>query len=273
MKRTVLGLLGAAALAYAGLCGLVYLRQDGMLYFPAREVRITPGDMNIPYEDLSVTTEDGVRLHGWAVESEPGRPWVIHCHGNAGNVAGRIVYLQLFRALRLNGVVFDYRGYGKSEGVPSEPGLVKDAVAMRQHLVDRGVAPGSIVLYGESLGGGVATAVAANDPPAGLVLMSTFTSVPDMAAGLYPFLPVRLLSRNRFDNLERLRTLPVPKLIMHSPDDDIIPFAHGRRLFEEAAEPKKWLELSGDHNASVLSQGPQFGATLRDFVEEVTTVP
>lgn len=262
------GLLGAACLGYLGLCALVYARQPSLVFFPSREVRLTPADVGLAYEEWWIRTEDGLTLHAWAIQNPACDSWVLHCHGNGGNIAGRISHLQLFRSLGLNAVIFDYRGYGKSEGTPrDEEGLLRDAEAVwRKLTLEREIPPAKIVLMGESLGGGVAAALAERHRPAGLILHSTFTSLPDRGAEIYPFLPVRLLSRIRLDTLGRVRGLDCPKLFVHGREDEVIPFHHGLRLYEAAAEPKRWLEVPGGHNSSPLQLGEEFRLALGQFV-------
>lgn len=232
-------------LMYAGLCGLVYSKQASLIFFPLTDVRITPKDYGMPYEDWHVKSEDGTALHGWAVPSHPDAPWVLHCHGNGGNISHRIDVIRILRRLGLNVVVFDYRGYGKSGGsLPTERQLIEDGEAFRAKIPQ----DKPLILYGESLGGGVAAALAAQKEPQVLVLQSTFSSLVNRAAEAYPFLPVRQLSRYRLDTLNVVKILKCPKLIMHGRTDEVIGYHHGQKLYQEAAEPKIFEELRGGHN-------------------------
>ena len=165
-------------------------------------------------------------------------------HGNAGNISHRVDYAAMFDRLGFSTLLVDYRGYGRSSGAPSEQGTYRDAAAGWRWLTEtKGIAAGDIVLFGESLGGGVAAWLAAREKPRALVLASTFSSVPDLAAEIYPFLPVRFLSRYKYNTLDALARVHAPVLVAHSKSDDIIPYSHGERLFAAAREPKSFLEL------------------------------
>lgn len=266
-----LALFGIAGLGYTGLCGLVYLKQDSLLFFPSSVIPADPGELGLTFEAFEIPSRDS-SVTGWLVRTDtPGAPWVMQCHGNGGNIANNIPYLALFKKLGFNGVVFDYRGYGRSRGVPSEAGLVEDAMAVRNYLLDKqGVKPEKLVYFGESLGGGVACALAEKAPPAGLVMKSTFTSVPARGAEVYPFLPIRWLARTRFDSDQRIARIDCPKLFMHAHADDVVPYHHGRKLFELAGQPKTWIDIPGGHSTNPLELGREFDETVSDFVRKAT---
>jgi fermentation-respiration switch protein FrsA (DUF1100 family) len=203
------------------------------------------------FEDVWIETADGVSLHGWFAEARPCRCAVLYCHGNAGNITSRREVLRLFRdRLNCSVLVFDYRGYGRSDGTPTEQGLLQDARAARRWLADRvGVDENDIVLVGNSLGGGVAVDLAAHDGAAGLVLENTFTSVPDTAAHHFWWLPVRQLAQTKFDSLAKIRSYNGPLLQTHGDADRVIPFELGCRLFEAANPPKEFIHVpGGGHN-------------------------
>jgi fermentation-respiration switch protein FrsA (DUF1100 family) len=194
---------------------------------------------------------------------------VLIFHGNAGNISHRIDYLTMFNRLGYATLIIDYRGYGKSSGAPGEEGTYRDGEAAWRYLMEtRKFTPQDIVLFGESLGGGIATWLALQHPPRALVLASTFTSVPDLGAQVYPWLPVRLLARIDYPNLERIRQITVPVLIAHSRNDDIIPFSHGQALFEAAHEPKQLLELRGGHNDGFIFMREEWVRAVGAFLEQ-----
>ena len=258
--------LAAVGLTYGGLCALVYQYQDKLTYFPAARVSVNPGDYQLDYKSFELDQGQST-VTGWVVRHQEASPWVLHFHGNGGNIAGRIGHLQLLHRLGFNAVVFDYRGYGKSRGKPSEPGLLEDANAVRNYLLnDLGAPQEKLVYFGESLGGGVACALAEQHPPVGLILKSTFSSIPDVGAEAYPFLPVRVLATNRFESVKRVPNFKFPKLHLHSQADEIVPYKFGRRLFEAACEPKQWIEIGGTHNTGPLELGDDFATALEDFV-------
>ncbi|WP_137894866.1 alpha/beta hydrolase [Ramlibacter sp. 2FC] len=263
--------LTAGGAAYAALLGLVFLLQAHLLYFPGvgRQVQQTPKDLGLDYETLWLTTEDGVRIEAWYVPAPGARGVALLAHGNAGNLSHRVGYAPLFHRLGYALLLFEYRGYGRSEGQPSEAGTYADARAAWHHLVaQRGVAPERIVLVGESLGGAVVARLAAAERPGALVLASSFVSVPELAAELYPWLPARWLARYHYDTLEAVSRLACPVFIAHSRQDEIVPFRHGQRLFAAASEPKVFLEMAGGHNEGLLFTHEAWGQTLGHFLEQ-----
>lgn len=271
MKRgMLLEILGSVAIAYACVVALVFLFQSQLVYYPGigREMAVTPQAYGLAFEAVEVVTEDGERLHAWWVPAEHARGTVLILHGNAGNISHRIDYLQMFHRLAYSTFIVDYRGYGRSTGSPSEEGTYRDALASWRHLTEqRGVRPGDIVLYGESLGAAVASWLAVRHPPRALVLASAFTSATDLGAQVYWFLPVRLISRIGYDNLANLRKIRAPVLIAHSRDDDIVPFSHGERLFAAAGEPKAFLEMRGGHNSAFVFAREEWVSALSAFLQ------
>lgn len=255
MLRSVLQII---LLAYLGLNVLIYFQQASLVFLPEmdRDFRATPAQINLPFNVLRLTTPDGEILDGWFVPGDtqhPVRGLVIFFHGNAGNIGHRLDYLRMFHGLGLAALIIDYRGYGRSSGTPSENGTYLDAATAWRHATEvLGFPAKRIVLYGESMGGAVAAQLAVTNRPGALVLASTFTSVPDMGSDLYPLLPIRLLANIRYDTLHRLPQISCPILIAHSRNDDIIPFTHGRRLFDAAKQPKQFLEIEGGHNEGFI---------------------
>ena len=266
-------LLTGLALGYAVLLAVLYVSQSGMLFLPdlpTRRLVGTPASLGLPFEEVHLTTEDGETLHGWYLPKPGADHTLLFCHGNAGNISHRMESLQIFHAMGLSVLIFDYRGYGQSTGTPSEAGTYRDVAAAWHHLVDgRGIAPDRIVLFGRSLGAGIAASLPELGRAAGLILESTFTSVPDLAAQLYPWLPVRWLSRYQYRTLARLPKIVIPVLIIHSRNDEIIPFSHGQRLYEAANAPKSLLELSGDHNGGFLRERSLYTEGLRRFMADL----
>jgi len=240
------------------------------LYHPLRELEATPAALKLRFEDITFVAEDGVRLHGWWLPCAHARGTVIHCHGNAGNISHRLDLAADLLRLDVNVFLFDYRGYGRSRGRPTEPGLYRDARAayefVRAQYADTNDPP--IVVHGQSLGGAVAAQLAADKPVRGLILESTFTSVPAMARELYPLLPARLLCATRFDTLAKIRRLTGPKLLAHSTQDEMIPYAQGRQLFDAAPPPKRFCALSGGHNEAGWATSAEYRQALADFLRE-----
>lgn len=242
------------ASAYLAVVVVAFAFQNQLLFMPSSQIVATPDRLGMDYETVYAETSDGERLYGWWMPaSGTPRGTVLFFHGNAGNISGRIQSAHQFHRLNLNVLLVDYRGYGQSTGSPGEEGLYRDAEAIwRLAMEEKGVDPGNLILFGRSLGGAPATWLATQVEARALVLESAFTSVPDIAAHHYPFLPVRLLSQIQFDSLSRIDGVGMPLLVMHSPDDEVVPYEHGRRLYEAANEPKQFLELRGGHNDGYL---------------------
>jgi pimeloyl-ACP methyl ester carboxylesterase len=215
---------------------------------------------------VALETGDGERIHGWFVPAQSERAVLLFFHGNAGNISHRLDSLRIFHALGLSVLMIDYRGYGASTGRPSEQGTYEDALAAWRHLVEaRGVEPGRIILFGRSMGGAVATWLATQHPPGALIVESTFRSVPDLAAAIYWFFPVRLLARIEYPVERLLGVVSAPVLIVHSHDDEIIPFSHGEALQAAAGPGTELLVLRGDHNTGFLQDEARYRAGLHAF--------
>ncbi len=255
---------------YAVVLVFMYLFQSAFVYFPTREITVTPEVRDMAYEDVWLYTDDQVRVHGWYVPSEDNRGTLLFFHGNAGNISGRIESISQFHELGLNVLIFDYRGYGKSEGRPSEQGTYLDAEAAWRYLTEiREVPPEKIILFGRSLGGGVAAWLASQVEPGGLVLESTFTSAVDLASEIYPIFPVSLLMHIRYPVIDYLADVTVPVMVAHSEGDEIIPYHHGKSIYQKAEEPKKWLEMQGGHNDGFLLTGRKYLRKWDEFLSEV----
>lgn len=251
------------------VAGGFYVMQPAMVFLPSRELAATPADWDLEYEDVWIRTEDGVRIHGWYLPYPGARRVLLFFHGNAGNISHRRASLEIFHRLGLNVLILDYRGYGRSEGRPSEAGLYRDARAAWDYLLDdRGVAPADVVLFGRSLGGAVGAELASQVRPGALILESTFSSARDLVREIYPILSWLIVRRFDFDTVARLRTVSSPVLVLHSRDDEIIPFELGRRVYEAAPKPKRFHELQGDHNGGFLLSQPGYERGLAGFLAD-----
>jgi fermentation-respiration switch protein FrsA (DUF1100 family) len=241
---------------------------------PGRELIGTPADLGMNYQPVSLATQDGERLDAWFIPAESATLTLLFFHGNAGNISHRLDSILQFHRLNLNVFIFDYRGYGLSSGTPSERGTYLDAQAAWNHLrKQRNLPATDIVLFGRSMGGPIAAWLATQTSPGALMIESSFTSVPDMAAELYPFLPVRRLSHLQYATRKSVAAASCPVLVIHSRDDEIIPFEHGQRIFEGANEPKRMLEIQGGHNDGFLLSGPRYTAGISDFLRELVRAP
>ncbi len=262
-------LLVVVAASYALLVAAVYLMQGRMLYLPGvpgRTLVMTPGDAGMDFEDVSITASDGVRLHGWFIPGQADRV-LLFFHGNAGNISHRLESIRQFHQLGLSVLIIDYRGYGQSGGGITEAGLYRDAEAAWLYLTaTRGIRDENIVIFGRSLGASVAAKLATIERPSGLIVESSFTSVPDIAQELYPWLPARWLSRLRHATRDYVRDARCPVLVIHSRDDEIIPFHHGEAIYDAAPEPRALLALRGTHNDAFVRDERVYLAGLRQFL-------
>jgi fermentation-respiration switch protein FrsA (DUF1100 family) len=241
-----------AAVIYCGVL-LLLLRLENALLYPAPKYPAGDWTANyLPHEDVNFASADGTKLHGWLVEHSEPRAVVLYCHGNGDCVGYLGPYLQQLRDRhKVTVFAFDYRGYGKSEGTPSEAGILADGTAAQAWLADRfNLKPSDVVLMGRSLGGCVAVNLAAHNGARGLILQNTTTSIPEAAAALYWFLPVKWLMRNRYDSLGIISRYSGPLLISHGTADTLVPYRLGRRLFEAASSSNKQFFTieGGGHN-------------------------
>ena len=237
------------------------------LYYPTRKLHGNPSDLGMKYEDVYFNAEDGTKLHGWFLPEKNADFTILLCHGNAGNVSDRLMILSILKKIPVQILIFDYRGYGLSQGTPDEKGFYKDAKAAYNHLIDRGIDQNKIVPFGRSLGVAVATNLCSYAQVAGVILDSGFTSTPDLAAKIYPFLPVKLFMKTRYNSLELVPDINVPKLFIHSWNDEIIPFSHAESLYKAAAEPKKLLKIRGSHNEAFVESEKDFKKGIKEFLQ------
>ncbi|MEA3491934.1 MAG: alpha/beta hydrolase [Campylobacterota bacterium] len=245
--------------AYVVVLVLVFLFQSRLIFFPMHSVDMTPKNIGLDFEDVRLQTKDGIVISAWFIPSQEQKGLLLFCHGNAGNISHRLESIRIFHDLGLSVLIFDYRGYGQSEGVISEEGSYLDAQAAWEYLVeDRHIDPSEIIIFGRSIGGAIATQLATKKEAAALILESSFTSITDLGAQLYPYLPIRFLSRYDYDTSSRLKQIHTPLLIIHSPDDEVIPFTHAKLLYDSANEPKELLEITGDHNAGIFISGEHY---------------
>jgi hypothetical protein len=257
-----LSLLAAALLFFA----FVRLLENTSLFFPSREILLTPRSAGIAFEEVTFSSEDGVKLQGWFIPNPSARRNLLYFQGNAGNMSGRIDKIRQFHAMGFNVLMFNYRGYGQSAGRPSEQGVYRDGRAAFDQLASRADVGGMpIVLYGSSIGGAVAIDVATRRKPAALITEATFSSMKDMARRYYPFVPSFMLSL-RFDSDRKVALITCPKLFIHSPQDEIVPFALAQKLFASAAEPKEFLEDQGGHNDNFMRSIDKLRSGIERFL-------
>ncbi len=239
------------------------------LYFPMKEIEITPSDVGLSYEDVYFQAEDGVKINAWFVPAKDSRFTLLFSHGNGGNISHRVEKIVMLNQLGLDVFIFDYRGYGRSSGRSSEKGFYEDMDAAYDYLVTKkNIQSEHIIPYGESLGGPVALELSRKKKVRAVITESTFTSTMDMARALYPIFPSFLMSE-KFDAFSKIKNVKVPKLIIHSKNDDIVPFNLSLKLFNAAPDPKTHLILIGSHNSAYVDSKETYLSGIRGFLRDI----
>jgi uncharacterized protein len=241
------------------------------VYYPSRQLSADPGNVGLNFQDIVVVAEDNVKLHGWFVPSEGANRTMMIFHGNGGNIGDRVPWVRLLHDLGVHVFVFDYRGYGKSEGNPFEEGLYRDARAVYGWWVrERQPRGEKLIIFGESLGGAVAVHLAARVPTAGLILQSTFTSARDMAKTMFPIGLLLPLTGIRFDSEKEIARVACPKFMIHGTRDEIVPFQLGKRLHDVAPHPKLFYSVpEAGHNDLVWVAGAEYSRQMRAFLSSI----
>jgi alpha-beta hydrolase superfamily lysophospholipase len=232
------------------MSAVLYIFQERFVFFPSKTLLMSPKDIQLEYEDLYLKSRDGRKINAWFIPCKDPRATVLFCHGNAGNLSHRLDTIKLFHDLGVNFLIFDYGAYGNSEGSPSENGSYIDAETAWNYLTNEKKIPKEkIIIAGRSLGGAIASHLAMQKAPVGLILESAFMSIPEMGRDIYPFLPASLLARLKLSTNEYVKAVKCPTLIMHSPEDEVVRYRHGKANFgASAGDPKEFFELRGSHN-------------------------
>lgn len=265
--QSVWRVLRVLLVGYLLILLLMMLFEESFVFFPSKYPEGDWQPRGLKFEDAFFAADDGTQLHGWFVPHDNPRAIALFLHGNGGNLSHRVDVLRTLHRLGVAVLIIDYRGYGRSQGKPTEQGVLADARAARAWLAERaGVPQQEIVLMGESLGGAIATILASESPARALIVENTFTSAPDVAAVHYPWLPTQLM-RTRFDAASAIKNYHGPLLQFHGDADTIIPIELGRRLFDAANQPKRFVVIPGaDHNDA---RAPQFAEELDRFLAEM----
>ncbi|MCD6413044.1 MAG: alpha/beta hydrolase [Elusimicrobia bacterium] len=270
--KNILTAIPVFAFIYVFMALIGYFFQKGLIYDPSRRFVKNPENVGLNYEDVYFETSDGIKLNGWFVPQPAGGKVILFCHGNADNISFFCDSIKQFRDLGFGVFAFDWRGYGRSEGSPSEKGTYLDVLAAWNWLVaKKGISPGGIIVLGRSLGSSPAAWLCCRHKPFAAVIESGFYSLKEIASQRYPFFPVGFILKYRYETGEYLKKILCPVLVVHSRDDRVIPFSHGLRLFEAARPPKKFLEIRGTHRNGHLTS-ENYASGLLDFVRFCGTI-
>jgi hypothetical protein len=258
-----------ALLGFGIIFAYIKYIENKNIYFPAKEIESLPSLTNIPFEDVYIKTADEVKINGWFMPYKEANYTLLFFHGNAGNIGHRLEKINILRELGVNIFIIDYRGYGKSEGKPSEKGFYLDAQASYRYLVDnRKIRPQQIILYAESLGTAIAIDLASKFKVRALIIEGAFSSGKDMARRIYPFIPNFIFS-NMYDSTAKIKNIEAPKLFLHAQDDEVVPLGLAKKLYSFAYEPKEFVELTGGHNQAFLGSQEQYQTTIRSFLNKL----
>jgi len=267
-RRLALSFLRIILAVIVGLSIFLFFFQSHYIYRPVKEMIITPDKIGLDFEDVTFKASDGTSLKGWYIPLPEDRGTVLYLHSNAGNISYYLDTVQVHRELRLSTFLFDYRGYGLSQGRPQEEGTYLDALAAWDYLVnDKGLPPERIIIHGHSLGGAIASYLATQRNPRILIIESSFTSFPDIARDYYPYLPISLIARYDYPVTDYVQVTRCPVLVIHSKDDEIISPNHGKLVFAAANEPKAFLSITGTHNEGFMTSGKTYTQGLNDFID------
>jgi len=253
---------------------LIFVRhlENTSIFYPQRLLTATPHNLGLPFEDVTITTQDHVKLHGWLIKTPSARSTLVFFHGNAGNIGDRLEKIDLFHRIGLSVLIIDYRGYGNSEGVPTEQGIYDDATATYDYLLRRDDMQGqNIISYGASLGGVVAIDLAIKRAVSCVIVDSTFSSAVDMAKRIYPFIPSFLI-KSKMNSIDKIKNISVPILFIHSIEDQTVPFALGKKLYEAASQPKEFIETTGGHNDEYIDDGGKVQNGIKTFLNKLNLI-
>jgi fermentation-respiration switch protein FrsA (DUF1100 family) len=259
----------ALILFYFLACALLLLFKNQLIYRPSSSVRDYDLDSRFFCEDVGFSATDGCKISGRYISfSAPAKGVILFCHGNAGNLGDREDSVSVFLSLGFHVLIFDYRGYGNSKGFPSPEGTAADVAGAFQWLKKKGYEAEDILLWGRSLGGAVAVQLARVHAPGALVLESTFSSLKDIAAHFYPWLPVKYFPLSGYGSIDSVSAFTFPVLVIHSKEDDVIPYEFGRKLYEAVpSSVRSFLEISGSHNTGHSDSEQKYKKGIKDFLD------
>jgi hypothetical protein len=265
VKTFLLPVIAVVAGVYLVVCIAAFVMQRQLIYHPYRQILTTPADIGLEYHELMLQSPDGVEFVVWSIPAESSPVNLVYFHGNAENISNSTSTYKLLHELGVNVYAFEYRGYANCTGTPSENGITTDLKTFSEYLANSLPPDAKAVALGRSLGGAVAAKFATLYPVDGIIFESTFNRMVDVGRKAFPYLPISFLLRERHDSEEIMRSLNKPVLVIHSPDDEVIPFELGRKLFGAAIGEKSFVEIKGSHNSGFEVSEETLRAAYRDF--------
>ena len=261
-------LIFAAAAAILLFIYIQYIEKTG-IFFPTKDIDFIPSDIGLEFKDIYFDTKDGLTLNGWFIPHQDSSLTLLFFHGNGGNISGRLDKIRILHEAKVNIFIIDYRGYGRSQGVPTEKGVYIDSDSAYDYLTTKeNVRAEDIVIYGESLGAAVAVELAGRQRAAGLILEGGFSSGRDIGKIIYPYLPKALLP-NVLDSATRIEEITIPKLFIHSKDDEVVPISLGKKLFSAAPVPKEFVEITGLHDSGFRESQERYTSSIIGFIAKL----
>lgn len=269
IKKILISAIIIILLLYIIVTLLLYLFQNKIIYHPNKTITQTPASIGLGYKRVNFKSIDGIKLSGWFIPAQKERGIVLFCHGNAWNISSFMDTIKLYNKLDLSFFIFDYRGFGESDGFPSEYGTYLDADGAWHYLTESLEIPADKIIYiGRSLGGSIVANLATIHKPKLLILESTFTSLKNIGSDLFPIFPVRYLLSYEYPTVEYLKKINIPILIVHSKQDELISINHGRILFKNASQPKEFLQINGNHDNGYITSGNLYKNGIDNFISK-----
>lgn len=270
IRKIVFSIFSIIFLFVFSFNAFLYVKLPDMVFYPLKEVNVTPKDWDLSFESVRLKSADNKTISGWYIPAAGADKTVLFFHGNGGNISHRGNSLYIFHKLKLNVLIIDYLGYGESEGMASEKGLYQSANAAWDYLIeDKAIKPETIIIFGRSLGGVVAVDLASRVNAGGLIIESTFSALGDIVDIYFPVLSHFFYLRYDFDSVSKIKKVTVPVLAIHSPDDEVIPFELGQKLFEGVTSEKTFLQIKGGHNDGFMQSIASYMKTLRTFIQAI----
>jgi uncharacterized protein len=272
--RTLITTILTLVILYLGILLCFYFFQGRLVFHPRKEIISTPADLGLDFEKIKCVIPGKPAITGWYLNQENTQKTLLYCHGNAGNLSTHLDHIAAIYKTGVNVFIFDYQGFGETPGKPTEANTYKDALTAYEYLTQvKKITPKNIILYGHSLGGAIASKIATKVETKGLILEGTFTDINELGAELYPYLPVKKLSKVNYNSIKNIKSITVPILIIHSIDDEVIPYKYGQELFKAAPEPKSFLEVEGRHDETYIVSRYKYRDGISAFINSLWLEP